>query len=221
MKSALSQSKPIDLKATKWPTTTIGKSMLINADCFEWLKSAPANFIHAVVTDPPYGIKEYDIEELKKLENGKGGTWRLPPAFDGHTRAPLPRFTALTKKERERIKEFFSEWARLTERVLRPGGHVFVASNSFLSQMVFSALVDGGLEYRGQVIRLVQTMRGGDRPKNAEQEFPHVSSLPRGAHEPWGIFRKPLPAGMRVSDCLNEFSTGGLRRIKSGNPFAD
>jgi site-specific DNA-methyltransferase (adenine-specific) len=87
--------------------------------------------------------------------------------------------------------------------------------------MVFSALVEGGLEYRGQVIRLVQTMRGGDRPKNAELEFPHVSSLPRGAHEPWGVFRKAMPSGMKVSDCLKQFGTGGLRRIKSGNPFSD
>ncbi len=104
---------------------------------------------------------------------------------------------------------------------LRPGGHVFIASNSFLSQMVFSALVEGGLEFRGEIIRLVQTLRGGDRPKNAEQEFPGVSSLPRGGYEPWGLLRKPMPPGMRVSDCLREFGTGGLRRKLDGVPFGD
>jgi site-specific DNA-methyltransferase (adenine-specific) len=80
-----------------------------------------------------------------------------------------------TTKERLALKNFFVEWAKLVVRVLRPGGHVFIASNAFLSQLVFSALVEGGLEFRGELIRLVRTLRGGDRPKNAEDEFPHVS----------------------------------------------
>lgn len=102
-----------------------------------------------------------------------------------------------------------------------PGGHLFIASNAFLSQLVFSALVDSGLEFRGELVRLVRTFRGGDRPKNAEDEFPDVCSLPRSCYEPWGIFRKPLPQGMKVSDCLRTYGTGGLRRISPDQPFAD
>ena len=79
----------------------------------------------------------------------------------------------------------------------------------------------GGLEFRGEVIRLVRTLRGGDRPKNAEKEFPGVSSLPRGCYEPWGIFRKPLLPRMKVSDCLREYQTGGLRRYPDDLPFED
>jgi site-specific DNA-methyltransferase (adenine-specific) len=109
-------------------------------------------------------------------------------------------------------RRFFVEWARAVVHALRPGGHVFIASNAFLSQLVFSALVDGGLEFRGELIRVVRTLRGGDRPKNAEEEFPGVSSLPRGCYEPWGILRKPMLPGMKLSDCLREFQTGGLRR---------
>jgi site-specific DNA-methyltransferase (adenine-specific) len=104
---------------------------------------------------------------------------------------------------------------------LRPGGHVFLASNAFLSQFVFSALVEGGLEFRGELIRLVRTLRGGDRPKNAELEFPDVSSLPRGCYEPWGILRKPIPPKMKVSDCLRTYGTGGLRRTQDNKPFSD
>ena len=98
---------------------------------------------------------------------------------------------------------------------------MFIASNSFLSQMVFTALVEGGLEFRGEIIRLVRILRGGDRPKNAEKVFPEVCSLPRGGYEPWGLFRKPLPAGMKVSDCLRRFGTGGLRCSLDGGPFGD
>lgn len=199
----------------------INQCLILQADCFEWLNRMPENSIHAVVTDPPYGVKEYDFEQIAKRENGNGGIWRIPPSFDGHQRSPLPRFTALTQKERAALKCFFIEWAKLIACVLRPGGHVFIASNAFLSQLVFTALVEGGLEFRGELIRLVRTLRGGDRPKNAEHEFPNVSSMPRGCYEPWGIFRKPIPSGMKLSDCLREFQTGGLRRTPDGNPFND
>lgn len=199
----------------------MGQSLMIHADCFAWLKTLPADSFHAVVTDPPYGVKEYQDEQLEKRENGNGGVWRIPPAFDGHQRAPLPRFTAFNQRELDEIRTFFVEWSSLITHVLRPGGHVVVASNSYLSQMVFSAIVEGGLEFRGQIIRLVSTLRGGDRPKNAEQEFPDVASMPRGNFEPWGLFRKPLPAAMRVSDCLRQYQTGGLRRNPDGKPFSD
>lgn len=199
----------------------IGRSLILQADCFEWLSRVPENSIHAIVTDPPYGVKEYEFDQLQKRANGNGGTWRIPPSFDGHMRSPLPRFTALNQKERESLRQFFVEWARLAVRALRPGGHVFIASNAFISHLTFSALVEGGLEFRGEIIRLVRTLRGGDRPKNAEKEFPQVSSMPRGCYEPWGLFRKPLPEGMTVADCLREFQTGGLRRLPNGNPFCD
>jgi site-specific DNA-methyltransferase (adenine-specific) len=198
-----------------------GRSMIVHADCFEWLSRVGENSIHAVVTDPPYGVKEYDFDQLEKRSNGNGGIWRIPPSFDGHVRAPLPRFTALDASERERVRRFFVEWAGLVARALRPGGHVFIATNAFIAQLLYDALVDGGLEFRGQLIRLVRTLRGGDRPKNAEAEFPGVSSMPKGCYEPWGIFRKHIPPKMTVSECLRRWHTGGLRRTTDDKPFDD
>lgn len=217
----MKDSPSIDQFNFKYRAKKIGHSLAVHADCFEWFGRLPGNSIHTIVTDPPYGVKEYNFDQIEKRANGNGGIWRIPPSFDGHQRAPLPRFTALNGKEREELQRFFLEWAKLSVHALRPGGHVFIASNAFLSQLVFSALVEGGLEFRGELIRCVQTLRGGDRPKNAEQEFPHVSSMPRGGYEPWGIFRKPIPVGMRVSDCLRKFQTGGIRRLPNGKPFTD
>jgi len=207
--------------AFDYRSESIGGSVILHADCFEWLSRLPENSLHAIVTDPPYGVKEYDFEQIEKRANGNGGIWRIPPSFDGHTRQPLPRFTALNQKERRAIYTFFVEWAKVVSHALRPGAHVFIATNTFLSQLVFSALVEGGLEFRGEIIRLVRTFRGGDRPKNAEDEFPQVSSLPRAGYEPWGLLRKPMPAGMKVSDCLREFQTGGLGRTPDDKPFSD
>lgn len=199
----------------------IGNSLIINADCLEWLGRLPENTLHSIVTDPPYGIKEYESDQLEKRANGKGGIWRLPPVFDNNIRSPLPRFTALNDKERNVISEFFIKWGKLALHALRPGAHVIIATNAFIAQLLYNALAESGLEFRGQIIRLVRTLRGGDRPKNAEKEYPGVSSMPRGCYEPWGLFRKPIPNGLKVSDCLKKFQTGGLRRISEDKPFED
>ena len=60
--------------------------------------------------------------------------------------------------------------ARKAKRVLVPGGHMLVAGNPLLSSTVFAAMEQEGFEKRGEVIRLTQTLRGGDRPKGAEAE---------------------------------------------------
>ena len=200
---------------------TFQQARAIHADCFEWLSSIPESCIHAIVTDPPYGLKEYYVDQLEKRAAGKGGMWRIPPAFDGHKRSPLPRFTALDAKERSRLHAFFTEWSKLASRVLKPGGHIFIATNAFIAPLLYNAILEGGLEFRGQIIRLVRTLRGGDRPKNAENEFSDVCSLPRGCYEPWGLFRKPLPSKMTVGECLRKYQTGGLRRLRDSNPFCD
>jgi len=211
----------LDSLAGGFEHARVGDSLLVRADCRDWFRSLPPESLHAVVTDPPYGVKEYEDDQLAKRANGIGGIWRIPPSFDGSIRAPLPRFTALDPGERQVLQRFFTDWTAALLPALRPGAHALVASNTFLSQMVFAAIAAGGLEFRGEVIRLVQTLRGGDRPKNAEAEFPEVVSLPRGGYEPWGIFRKPLPSGMTVSDCLRTYGTGGLRRLPDGRPFSD
>lgn len=194
-------------------------SKLYQADCIEWLGTQPSNSIHAVVTDPPYGLVEYDPIDHDKLRAGKGGVWRIPPSFDGHQRSPLPRFTTLSKKELAAISTFFEAWGRALLPVLVPGAHVAVASNPLVSFYVSAALNAAGFERRGEIVRLVQTMRGGDRPKGAHDEFPDVSVMPRSQWEPWVLVRKPLEG--RVQDNLRKYGTGGLRRISATQPFGD
>jgi site-specific DNA-methyltransferase (adenine-specific) len=96
---------------------------------------------------------------------------------------------------------------------------VFIATNPLVSYLVYEPFIGAGFEKRGEIIRLVQTLRGGDRPKNAHDEFPEVSVMPRSCWEPWGLFRKPCEG--RVQDNLRKWGTGGLRRISSDEPFKD
>jgi site-specific DNA-methyltransferase (adenine-specific) len=203
----------------EWPCFSFGKAKLYHADCFAWLQRQSTNSIHAVVTDPPYGLFEYTPEQQAKLRLGRGGVWRIPPSFDGAVRSPLPRFTVLSTQDLRTLDHFFYEWARLLLPALVPGANVVVASNPLLSFIVAGALARAGLERRGELARLVMTMRGGDRPKAAHEEFPGVSVMPRSMWEPWLLFRKPIEG--RVQDNLRRWKAGGFRRPSADRPFGD
>lgn len=196
-----------------------GHATYILSDVSKWLADLPANSIHAVVTDPPYGMVEYEEKNHAKLRNGRGGVWRIPPSFDGAKRNPVPRFTVLSKEEILNLYGFFSSVAYGLLKTLVPGGHVFIASNPLVSTTTFHAFLESGFEKRGEVIRLVQTLRGGDRPKGAEDEFTGVTAMPRSCWEPWGIFRKPFEG--TVAENLRNWGSGGLRRISDREPFKD
>lgn len=206
-------------EGTARSTSRIGLATLIHADCFAWLKSCEPRSFHAVITDPPYGVLEYTSEQQMKLRAGQGGVWRVPPSFDGHRRSPLPRFTILNAGDHAVLADFFRELGGLLLRATVPGANILVASNPLLSHVVASSMVTSGLELRGNVIRLVMTMRGGDRPKNAHDEFPNVSVMPRSKFEPWLCLRHPLDG--RVQDNLRTWGTGGFRRPSASKPFAD
>ncbi len=201
------------------PASVYGQSVLHHDNCFTWIEQQPKNTIHAVVTDPPYGLHEYSEEQQSKLRRGRGGVWRIPPSFDGNTRSPVPRFTTLDDKQLDALSDFFSVWGSVLKPVLVPGANVVVASNPLVSHIVSSSLAKAGFERRGEIIRLTMTMRGGDRPKGAHREFNNVSVLPRSMWEPWLLFRKPLEG--RVQDNLRKWGIGGFRRPEPDRPFGD
>ncbi|MEQ1808025.1 MAG: DNA methyltransferase [Burkholderiaceae bacterium] len=201
------------------PSFRHGNATMVLEDCMTWLNRQTANSVHAVVTDPPYGLVEYSDAEQDKMRAGRGGVWRIPPSFDGTKRSPLPRFTVLTPSDLDALERFFLSWGRSLVRVLVPGANVVVASNPLLSYIVSGALSRAGLERRGELVRLTMTMRGGDRPKAAHVEFSGVSVMPRSMWEPWLLFRKPIEG--RVQDNLRKWGTGGFRRVSDDKPFGD
>ena len=214
---ALGEQPAADRRA--YPEKKLGRARLVRADCIEWLKAAERQSIHAVITDPPYGLIEYDPQQIEKKNSGRGGVWRVPPSFDCSARSPLPRFTVLRDQEVKDLIEFFVEFGRALRPVLVPGANVLVASNPLLFHHVTTALQIAGLEPRGTLVRLVMTMRGGDRPKNAHAEFKDVSVMPRSMWEPWVMMRAPIEG--RVQDNLRNWSTGGFRRPSDEKPYGD
>lgn len=205
--------------AQTYPATPTPGGDLYLCDALNWLRTRAENSVHAVVTDPPYGLVEYSEREKEKLRAGRGGVWRIPPSFDGVQRSALPRFTTLGDRDMERLSAFFEAFAVSLERVLVPGANVLVATNPLVTHVIAAAMVAGGLEMRGQIMRLVMTMRGGDRPKGAHEDFPNVSVMPRSQHEPWLMLRKRIEG--TVAQNLRKWGTGGFRRISDDMPFGD
>ena len=194
---------------------------LLNTDCFDWLASTKANSIHAVITDPPYGLIEFSEKERGILRNGhRGGVWRIPPKLGGVERAPLPRFTILSDDEKAKLREYMRDWAVALLPVVVPGAHVCVAGNPSLQYLIQSAMAEAGFEVRSAIMRLYVGLRGGDRPKLAEKEFRDVCVTPRGSYEPWMLFRKPI-SERTVAENLRRWGTGGLRRLAGEKPLPD
>ncbi|MCH7660714.1 MAG: site-specific DNA-methyltransferase [Euryarchaeota archaeon] len=192
---------------------------LRHGNAFQVLEAYPENQFHAIITDPPYGVIEFETAQVEKMRDGVGGVWRIPPELDGSKRKPLPRFTVLSEPDKEKLRTFFKEFGEVAERVLRPGGHLFVATTQLLMHEVAMQLDEAGLERRDVLVRETKTLRGGDRPKNAHEEYDMVSSMPRVWWEPWLLYRKPFNG--RLQDNLENWQTGGLRRESAERPFTD
>jgi site-specific DNA-methyltransferase (adenine-specific) len=194
---------------------------IFQANCFDWLREQQPESLHAVCTDPPYGLIEFSEKEVARLRNGnRGGVWRIPPTIGGHARDPLPRFTTLTPGQRQQLQQYMRDWGELLLPVLVPGAHVCVAGHPMLQYLVQAGMAEAGYEVRPALLRLYTSFRGGDRPKNAEAEFPSVCVTPRSAYEPWMLFRKPLGEGT-VAANLRKWKTGGLRRLAGDRPLPE
>ena len=94
-----------------------------------------------------------------------------------------------------------------------------ISSQCLVSHLVAQAFCMAGFDARGQIVRVVKTLRGGDRPKFGHKQYPELSVIPRSCFEPWLLFRKPFDG--RVTANLKRFGTGALRRPVRDAPFAD
>jgi DNA modification methylase len=194
---------------------------VFHGDCYDWLKTREPNSIHAVCTDPPYGLIEFSEKELNKLRNGnQGGIWRIPPRIGGTKRDPLPRFTVLSQTQKEALQNYMKGFGLALLPILVPGAHVCIAGHPMLQYLVQSGMAVAGFEVRPAILRLYVSFRGGDRPKGAEKEFPEVCVTPRSAYEPWMLFRKPI-SEQTVAANLRRWGTGALRRLNSDQPLPE
>jgi len=141
--------------------------------------------------------------------------WRLAFAPD-HRREPAatrsPGFTILTDAQKNQLKLFFRDWGSLLMPALVPGAHVCVAGHPMLQPLVQVAMAEAGFEIRPALMRLYFSFRGRRPPQEWRTGIPEVCVTPKGAYEPWMLFRKPI-SERTVADNLRRWKTGGLRRL--------
>ena len=152
-----------------------------------------------------------------KLQTGGGGVWRLPQSGMVANGAPATVHDSVAGTE-GRDYVFFRRWAVVLCRNCARGS--CCDGWKLVLQMYVQTRWLEGFENRGTILRLYHGFRGGDRPKNAEREFPDVCVTPRGNFEPWMLFRKPF-SERTVAENLRKWDTGGLRMLEGGKPLPD
>jgi site-specific DNA-methyltransferase (adenine-specific) len=166
---------------------------LFRGDCIEVMRTLPDNSVHAVVTDPPYGLefmgKEWDGADgfrrsLNDADAGRDNVF-------GRASRTSPEYRAL-----HTFQEWCEQWASEALRVLKPGGHMLAFGGSRTWHRLAAAVEDAGFEIRDSIAWLY----GSGFPKNANVLKP--------AFEPIVVGRKPMVGTVAVN--VEKHGTGAL-----------
>jgi site-specific DNA-methyltransferase (adenine-specific) len=108
--------------------------MFYNEDCIEGAKRhLESNSIDLIISDPPYGIngdkldKHYNRDENNVLE--------------GYVEVPENEYP-----------EFSMKWIKEAERVLRPGGSIYIVSGYSQLRHILNALAENNLQEKNHII---------------------------------------------------------------------
>jgi site-specific DNA-methyltransferase (adenine-specific) len=177
--------------------------VLHHGDCIEVMRSLPDNSVHAVVTDPPYGL-----EFMGKDWDGADGFRRSLNAADagrdnvfGRTSRTSPEYRAL-----HTFQEWCEAWAAEALRVLRPGGHFLAFGGSRTWHRLAAGIEDAGFEVRDSIAWLYGS--GFPKSLNLDGEWEGWGTALKPAFEPIVVARKPL-AGTVAANVLAH-GTGAL-----------
>ncbi len=136
--------------AFNYKSAKINGSLLVHADCFEWLSRVDDSSLHAIVTDPPYGVKEFEDIELHKRSNGKG------VHLENSTQLRRPHSLAASEihrpnQEREGdASDIFVEWGKLVCRASAQRACFCRVKRISFSRASSLPFPRGGLEFRAR-----------------------------------------------------------------------
>ena len=140
-----------------------------HADCLDLLAALPDNSVHAVVTDPPYGL-EFMGRELDSPWKHCGAVVRDPAVERGGFQDasggnPYSRSRIEYGRGGEALIEYqrwCTDWAKKCLRILKPGGHFVAFGGTRTYHRLACAVEDAGMELRDSIAWL----HGQGFPKN-------------------------------------------------------
>lgn len=176
---------------------------LYNGDCIEMMRALPDNSVHAVVTDPPYGL-----EFMGREWDGADGFRRSLNAADAGRDSVFGRAsrTSPEYKAGELFGEWTAGWAAEAFRVLKPGGHLLAFGGSRTWHRLAVGIEEAGFELRDSIAWLYGS--GFPKSKNLNGEWEGWGTALKPAFEPIVVARKPL-AGTVAANVLAH-GTGAL-----------
>lgn len=186
---------------------------LHHGDCLDVLRELPDESVHAVVTDPPYGLgfmgRAWDTigEDV-----GRGAQARVQradevtPTGKGHSTSAGPYLAAGVDSLRAAgapFQRWCEAWAAECLRVLTPGGHLLAFGGSRTWHRLAAGVEDTGFEIRDSIAWLY----GSGFPKSLNVGDGRGTAL-KPAFEPIVVGRKPLSG--TVAATVLTHGTGAL-----------
>jgi site-specific DNA-methyltransferase (adenine-specific) len=184
-------------------------------DCVRVMQRLPAASVHAIVTDPPYGLGFESWVEFK------------PEGFDRRTRSKTKLKRAYANLlDRgpsqyvggEKFQQFCTAWGKEALRVLVPGGHLVAFGGPRTYHRLACGLEDAGFVVRDclmwlygsgfpKSLNIAQTLRAQGFTAEAEEWAGWGTGL-KPAWEPIVLVRKQ-PQGT-VAETVRTYGTGAL-----------
>lgn len=196
---------------------------LIHGDSIEILKTFPGNFVHAIISDIPYGIGCGDWDILHRNTNSAyGGSSPAQVSGGGLFKRrgkPLNGWSESDKNIPREYQAWCESWAGSWLRVLKPGGTCFIFAGRRYAHRCITALEDCGFTFRDMLSweknnaphraqRLSEIYRRrGDSQNAAKWEGWRVANL-RPLFEPILWFQKPYRTGGTIADNVIDYGLG-------------
>jgi len=121
---------------------------VLHGDALVVLGTLPDSSVHAVVTDPPYGL-----EFMGREWDGADGFRRSLNPTDAGRESVFGRASRTSPEYRAGalFQEWCEAWARECLRVLKPGGHMLAFGGSRTWHRLAAAIEDAGFEIRDSI----------------------------------------------------------------------
>lgn len=204
------------------------RDKIILGDSTEILKRIPAESIHAIISDIPYGI---GCDEWDVLHNNKniayGGASSAQLAAKGLFRRrgkPLNGWSEADKQIPMEYQNWCAMWAGDWVRVLKPGGSCFVFAGRRYAHRCVVALEDAGFTFkdmlswekdkaphRAQRLSAIYKRRNDEFNERKWTGW-RVANL-RPLFEPILWFQKPYKTGGTIADNVLEHEIGAWNEL--------